>query len=55
MKPKYTLEPFNDSELMVNITNHFVSILENFKFFKKQNLLYLNVLACTTACLVKHG
>lgn len=24
MKPKYTLEPFNDSELMVNITNHFL-------------------------------
>ena len=24
MQPKYMLEPFLDSELMINITNHFV-------------------------------
>ena len=39
MKPKYTLEPFNDSELMVNITNHFVSIPKAFENINGKKIL----------------
>ncbi len=38
MQPKYVFEPFLDSELMVNITNHFVSEISIPFIYSKQKL-----------------